>query len=253
MPITIYPGTVKKRNSNGTYSDLVPGAGANAQLAGDIAEEYDSTSGVYSVDDYCLYQSVLYRCTTAISTPEAFDSLKWSEVNVGDELSGVKNTLNQLDQNMAYVESGNTASRTYAKGDFISWKGTLYTASTAIPATTAFAVGTNLAAVVDGNNALCGGLNSLKTSFESRLSFSTNGKLTIDGTITGKTFASYFSDMKLNECRVFCFYNMTNNEKIGTIGGGVCIAVRAGGYSSNVVQCIACSGTTIETASKSLA
>lgn len=25
MPITIYPGTVKKRNANGTYSDLVPG------------------------------------------------------------------------------------------------------------------------------------------------------------------------------------------------------------------------------------
>ena len=30
MPITIYPGTVKKRNANGTYSDLIPGADAYA-------------------------------------------------------------------------------------------------------------------------------------------------------------------------------------------------------------------------------
>jgi hypothetical protein len=30
MPITIYPGTVKKRNSDGTYSDLVPGADVHA-------------------------------------------------------------------------------------------------------------------------------------------------------------------------------------------------------------------------------
>ena len=97
MPITIYPGTVKKRNLNGTYSDLVPGADANPQLANDIAEEYDSVAGVYSVGDYCIYQSVLYKCITAISTPEAFNSTKWTDVSVAEELTSQKNTLNQLE------------------------------------------------------------------------------------------------------------------------------------------------------------
>ena len=156
MPITIYPGTVKKRNSDGTYSDLVPGAGAGSQGADIIADEYDSASGIYSIGDYCVYQAVLYKCITAISVPEAFDSSKWEEVTVSDEISDVNNALNQLDQNMAYVESGNTATRTYTGGEFISWKGTLYTASTGIPMGDPFAVGTNLAAVGDG-----GGFNLL--------------------------------------------------------------------------------------------
>lgn len=79
--------------------------------------------------------------------------------------SEVRNTLNQLDQNMAYVESGNTASRTYAAGAYISWKGTLYTASASIPLGDPFAIGTNLSAVVDGTGAPCGGLNSIETKF----------------------------------------------------------------------------------------
>ena len=94
MPITIYPGTLKKRNANGTYSDLVPGADTNSQLANDIADEYDAVSGVYNVGDYCIYQSDLYRCITAISTPEAFNSSKWSAGPVGNEIRDLRNTLN---------------------------------------------------------------------------------------------------------------------------------------------------------------
>ena len=116
-------GQVLKKASNTDYDTEWANESGGGGGTSDIAEEYDPTSGVYSVGDYCIYQTVLYKCITAISTPEAFDSSKWSEVTVGDELNGVKNTLNQLDQNMAYVESGNTASRTYASADFISWKG----------------------------------------------------------------------------------------------------------------------------------
>jgi hypothetical protein len=78
---------------------------------------------------------------------------------------------------MAYVESGNTASRTYAAGDFISWKGTLYKASTAIPATTAFAVGSNLTAVVDG------GLNNLNSSLSASISNITEVKTTLTSSV----------------------------------------------------------------------
>lgn len=48
-----------------------------------LAEEYDSTS-TYAVDDYCIYESVLYKCTA--STTGTFDSTKWTSVVVTDEM-----------------------------------------------------------------------------------------------------------------------------------------------------------------------
>ena len=93
MPITLYPGTVKKRNANGTYSDLVPGADISSNLSADIADAYDPVSGVYSADDYCIYQTILYKCITDVSTPEAFDNTKWEAVTVGDELTAIADDL----------------------------------------------------------------------------------------------------------------------------------------------------------------
>ena len=48
-----------------------------------LAEEYDSTS-TYAVDDYCVYESVLYKCTA--STTGSFDSTKWTQVVITDEM-----------------------------------------------------------------------------------------------------------------------------------------------------------------------
>ena len=48
-----------------------------------LAEEYDSTS-TYAVDDYVIYESVLYKCISA--TTGAFDSTKWTSVVVTDEM-----------------------------------------------------------------------------------------------------------------------------------------------------------------------
>ena len=48
-----------------------------------IAEEYDSTSS-YAADDYCMYESVLYKCTA--STTGSFDPTKWTQVVVTDEM-----------------------------------------------------------------------------------------------------------------------------------------------------------------------
>ena len=92
----------------------------------------------------------------------------------GDEISGLKNTLSQLetttaqlDQNIAYVESGNTASRPYTYGQFISWKGTLYTVSdtNGIASGVSFS-NSNLAAVVDGDGDLCGGFNAITNQYK---------------------------------------------------------------------------------------
>lgn len=60
-----------------TVKDIVQFANQN------IADEYDSTS-TYAVDDYVIYESVLYKCIA--STTGTFDSTKWTSVVVTDEM-----------------------------------------------------------------------------------------------------------------------------------------------------------------------
>lgn len=51
--------------------------------ASNIAEEYDSTA-TYDEGDFVIYEGVLYKCTTAISTPEAWTSAHWTSTLVVD-------------------------------------------------------------------------------------------------------------------------------------------------------------------------
>lgn len=61
-----------------------------------IAEnEYDATSGTYSVGDKVKYNNRRYICLTAIGTPEAFNSSKWAPLN--------------QDYNIVFVDSEDTA------------------------------------------------------------------------------------------------------------------------------------------------
>lgn len=60
-----------------TVKDIVDFANLN------LAEEYDSTS-TYAVDDYVIYESVLYKCIG--TTTGTFDSTKWTSVVVTDEM-----------------------------------------------------------------------------------------------------------------------------------------------------------------------
>lgn len=46
-----------------------------------------STSTTYNVGDYCIYQDKLYRCITTVATAEVFDSDKWEQVNVANNLN----------------------------------------------------------------------------------------------------------------------------------------------------------------------
>ncbi len=50
-----------------------------------IAPEYDATQ-TYAVGDLVMYRGSLYRCTTAITTPEAWTAAHWELVTVGSEL-----------------------------------------------------------------------------------------------------------------------------------------------------------------------
>lgn len=54
---------------------------------GNLADDYDSTA-TYSIGDYAVYEGVLYRCITAVSTAEDFDDDKWESVLITDVMGG---------------------------------------------------------------------------------------------------------------------------------------------------------------------
>jgi len=72
------------QENSGTYSSKKTTVKEISDFANqNLAEEYDSTSS-YAVGDYCIYESVLYKCTA--STTGTFDNTKWTSVVVTDEM-----------------------------------------------------------------------------------------------------------------------------------------------------------------------
>lgn len=56
-----------------------------------IADEYLSTN-TYAVNDLVIYNSLLYKCNTAISTPEAWNASHWTRVSVETQLNTKANS-----------------------------------------------------------------------------------------------------------------------------------------------------------------
>jgi len=62
-----------------------------------IAAEYDSTAD-YLVGDYCMHDSKLYVCGTAITGGEDWNSSHWSEVTVESALVGLEGEIEDLNE-----------------------------------------------------------------------------------------------------------------------------------------------------------
>ena len=70
--------------------------GINGDVApGNIASNY-SSSATYAVGDYVWYNSTLYRCTTAITTAEAWTAGHWTAAELAGDVSDAKNDINVL-------------------------------------------------------------------------------------------------------------------------------------------------------------
>lgn len=67
-------------------------ANLDAQTNGLIAPVYDSTK-TYDVGDYVIYNNDLYRCTTAITTAEAWTAAHWTAAVLCDDVADLKNSL----------------------------------------------------------------------------------------------------------------------------------------------------------------
>ena len=80
------------------------------------------------------------------------DILTFDNVPTYNSNNPVKSTgiFSNMNNKFARVETGGSASKTYAKGEYVIVNGNLYKASTAIPNGTAFSVGTNIESTTVG-------------------------------------------------------------------------------------------------------
>lgn len=70
----------------------IPQGEAGAGAAGVTANAYSSSS-TYAVGDYVIHNSNLYRCTTSITTAEAFTAAHWTQVVLANDVSDLKDNI----------------------------------------------------------------------------------------------------------------------------------------------------------------
>ena len=68
----------------------------SAQQSKDIVSDEYSATNTYAVGDYCIHENILYKCKTAITTGEAFDSNKWIQTTCGTEFIELNSNLDDL-------------------------------------------------------------------------------------------------------------------------------------------------------------
>lgn len=69
--------------------------GGGGSGAGLVSDAFNDTR-TYAVGEYCIHNNTLYRCTTAIQTPGAWDITDWQATNVGNELSTLNSNMLNL-------------------------------------------------------------------------------------------------------------------------------------------------------------
>ena len=70
-------------------------------------DAYDNTQ-TYAVGDYCINANTIYKCTTAISTPEAWNASHWQSTSIMKEFSDVNASLVNLENN--HIMTGRVSS-----------------------------------------------------------------------------------------------------------------------------------------------
>lgn len=92
------------------------------------ASDEFSKLNTYNVGDYCIYQSVLYKCTTAITTAGEWDSTKWEATSIDKELKEISSST----ENKDVISDKYDSSRTYSVCDYCIYDDTLYKCKTEI-------------------------------------------------------------------------------------------------------------------------
>ena len=116
------------------------------------ADAYDPTA-TYAVGDKVSYAGNVYSCISAISTPEAWDSTHWDQVDpIQDQVDEVRNTLNsKADQSdltsLNLTGTTNATGSQINAGTYFYLNGSLVKANADIANGATFTSGTNYEAV----------------------------------------------------------------------------------------------------------
>lgn len=92
------------------------------------ASDEFSKLNTYNVGDYCIYQGVLYKCTTAITTAGEWDATKWKATSIDKELK----EISSYTENKDAISDKYDSSKTYSVGDYCIYNDTLYKCKTQI-------------------------------------------------------------------------------------------------------------------------
>lgn len=84
-----FDGTVHRYNYN-SLDNIPP----------NIAPAY-SASSTYAIGDYCTKDNVLYKCSTAISTAEAWNSAHWTQVQLATDVADLKDEIEQIEPGLS--------------------------------------------------------------------------------------------------------------------------------------------------------
>lgn len=63
------------------------------------ADTYDPTS-TYVIGDLSIYNNLLYRCTTSINVPEAFDGTKWTRTTLEELRNSIESEIDTLNNDL---------------------------------------------------------------------------------------------------------------------------------------------------------
>ena len=99
--------------------------GAINSVLNNLADEYNSSS-TYALDECCYHDGLLYKCTTAITTPEAWDSTHWTQIKAVDVGAGGGGLSSEV------IAPDYDSSQTYDVGDYVMHEDQLYVCNTAI-------------------------------------------------------------------------------------------------------------------------
>ena len=103
-------------NLSATYDDFVPFTGTSGRLnqdvsvhetsissiKNDIADQY-SVSSTYAIGSLVIYNNSLYKCNTAITVAEAWNSAHWTATTVDAEIIANKNAIATTNNNLAQL------------------------------------------------------------------------------------------------------------------------------------------------------
>lgn len=190
-----------------------------------LADVYDPTT-TYDVGEFCVHNNMLYKCTTAISSPEAWTAAHWSSEKVCDNLQDTEQT-DKIKSDIGIVEDGNAATHAISAGQYVIWKNELYMADDAI------SIGETLASSGGSKNltAKPNGLGGEVAALNSNIRDITN-TVTVNTSLVTDAIVYQVEKLVFFSCRATATIGavLISNMPIGQITG---FAFNGRGYVSN--------------------